>query len=169
MSYTNLPGSGRLLNDIIETSAEKETLDLKSGEFVAKNGKTFKVVFTLAAIISTAVGLLIHFFEGIESNGVEYLFLCIGVLAFLLLPTLLTYRCTINKFSMKEEYFIVFVKVEKEVLWENVKYKRIRKGRNQSITFYNSEKKRLISFDNGLVGYSRILKMAKQRAVKNKR
>ena len=63
-----IPGIGQYVNDILDSCAERETLDLPSGEFEVRMGKAYKIVFTLAAILSIAVGSFIHFFEGIESN-----------------------------------------------------------------------------------------------------
>ena len=160
-----IPGTGRYVIDILDSCAERETLDIPSGEFEVRMGKAYKIVFTLAAILSIAVGSFIHFFEGIESNGVEYLFFGIGICAALLVPTLLSYKCAVNKISMKERYFILFIKIEREVMWADVKYKKVKTGKNPSLILYNADKKRLISFEGGTVGYSRVLKMAKRGTI----
>ena len=163
MSY--IPGTGRYVIDILDSCAERETLDLPSGEFSVRMGKAYKIVFTLAAILSLTVGFFIHFFEGIESRGVEYIFWGIGICAALLVPTILSYKCVVNKVSMKERYFILFLRIDREIMWADVKYKKIKMGKNPSLILYNADKKRLISFEGGTVGYSRVLKMAKRSSI----
>lgn len=56
MSY--VPGLGRAMNDLFQSSAEGESLDLPRGEFVAKNGKAFKIALIIAAISATVGGVL---------------------------------------------------------------------------------------------------------------
>lgn len=89
----------------------------------------------------------------------------ISALALLILPTMISYKCYVSKTSLKEKYFILFIKIEKEILWEDIKYKKVRTGQNNSITFYNKDKKKLMSFDGALVGYNHIVRMAKQSSI----
>ena len=72
-----------------------------------------------------------------------------------------------NKISLKEEYFVLFIKVKKDVLWETVKYKKITIGNNNSIKLYDANRKKLMAFDGATVGFGRIMKMAKRSSIKD--
>lgn len=157
-------GLGRAMVDLLDASAECEELDLPSGEFVAKIGKLYKIVFSVASLISFLIGIPGTF---IWREDVGIVFLIIGILLLLILPTMLSYRCVVNKTVLEEKYFILFIKFKKEVLWRNVKYKKIKLGNNKSIKLYDKNKKRLISFDGAIVGFNRILKIAKQSSIKD--
>ena len=105
MSYT--PGLGKAMNDIWESSAEGEELDLPRGEFVAKNGKAFRMTMLVGAILAVASGALLTFLLR-EKLGIVLIVL--GCCLALILPTLLSYRCLINKTLMREEYYVLFLK-----------------------------------------------------------
>ena len=61
---------------------------------------------------------------------------------------------------MREEYFVLFLKHKKEILWSDVNYKKLTLGRNNSLKLYDKNKKHLISFDGATVGFDRILKLS---------
>ena len=90
----------------------------------------------------------------------------------LMLPTCFTYRCNVDQCMMKESYYILCFRVEKEVFWKDAAYKRIRrdsKGMAHSIQLYNKNKKKLISFDNTIAGFGPIVRMSKKvPALRNK-
>ncbi len=110
-----------------------------------------------------AIGCPLMFFW-----DVAVLFFALGLCLLLLLPYFLSYKCLISKELMKEEYFILFFKKEKTIYWSDVKYKKVKiGGSNKSITLYNASKKRLISFDELVVGFERVIKLAKRSSVKD--
>ena len=152
-------GPGNYMNDLFECSAEIESYDIDGPEFDAKNAKAFKRVFTAMAILSNAFGLLLWCFT---KNEVAILFLFFGACALLLLPTMLSYKCHVSKVMLIEEYYVLFIKIRKEIPWSNVRYKKITTGNNKSIKLYDENFKKLISFDSSTVGYQRILKLAKR-------
>lgn len=162
MSY--MPGLGRAMSDLLESSAEYEELnsDLNCKEFVAKVGKAYKITLLVASALGFAFGLLMFIWIG---ERVALIFLCLGCCGFLLLPTLFTWRCTVNRQSINEEYFILFIKFKKRISWDEIKYQKIRLDKDKNIIFYNQNKKRLISFDGTTVGFNKILKMAKQKGI----
>ena len=162
MSY--MPGLGRAMSDLLESSAENEELnaDLKSKEFVAKIGKAYKIALLIASIAGVGFGISMLIWL---DEWVALIFLCIGCCGFLILPSFFTWRCSVNSVSMTEECFILFIKYKKEVLWNDVKYQKFRLGENKSIVFYNQNKKRLISFDGTTVGFNQILKTAKRKGI----
>ena len=163
MSY--MPGgSARALADYLEASAEREELDLPKGEFVAKMGKAYKIALFIASFVCLAIGIPTTF---IWHEEVGIIFLVLGIAGLFVLPTIISYRCVVNKIFLKEEYFILFIKVKKEVLWDSVKYKKIIIGRNNSIKLYDANRKKLMSFDGATVGFSRIVKMAKRSSIKD--
>ena len=163
MSY--MPGrSARALADYLEASAEAEELELPKGEFIAKMGRAYKTALTLASLVSLAIGIPSIF---IWHSEVGIIFFVLGLAALLVLPTIISYRCVVNKISLKEEYVILFIKLKKEVLWVSVKYRKITIGRNNSIKLYDANRKKLMSFDGATVGYGRIVKMAKRSSIKD--
>ncbi len=152
------------LAELLDSSTKYEELDLPKGEFIAKIGRAYKIALLIAVFVCLIIGIpsaiLWH-----EDGG--YIFLLLGIPAILVLPTFISYRCTVNRISIKEEYLILFFRFKKEVLWESVKYRKIKYGTNSSITLYDINKKRLISFDGATVGFGRILKMAKRSSIKD--
>ena len=162
MSY--MPGAGRALSDCLKESAAGEELNLPKGEFVAKMGKGYKIALSVASIVSLAIGIPSIF---VWHEEVGIIFLVLGIIALLILPTMISYRCVVNKISFKEEYLILFIKIKREVSWDLVRYRKITTGRNQSIKLYDASGKRLMAFDDAIVGYGRIVKMAKRSSIKD--
>ena len=152
------------LFEYLDASAACEELDLSNGEFVARNGKSFKKAMVVFTVLAICMGLLILFLNR-EAWDIAVFVLSLGALMLMLSLTLLTYRCTVNKVLLKEEYWILCFKCKKEVLWKDIKYKKLKYGRTNSITFYNANKKRLLSFDASIVGFKRICKMAKRSSI----
>ena len=107
------------------------------------------------------------FFLFKEDREIALLFFALGTCMLLLLPTLLSYKCYINKTLMREEYFVLFFKRKKEILWSDVKYKKLTLGNNKSLKLYDRNKKRLISFEGSIVGFDRILKLSKRMWIHN--
>ena len=159
---SNTMGIGEL-NNYFEMSAEIESFDLPHGEFVARICKPFRLVLIVVLILTACVGLLFSVFINKE---IGYLFLGFSVCLTLILPTILSYKCTINKELLKEEYYVIIFKRYKEILWSNVKYRKSTVGRNKSIKLYDENRKLLIAFDGTTVGYRRILKLAKRSFIK---
>ncbi len=113
--------------------------------------------------IAIAIGCPLMFFW-----DVAVLFFVLGLCMLLLLPSFLSYKCLINKELIKEEYFILFFKKKKIIYWTDVEYKKVKiSGSNKSITLYDANKKHLISFDELVVGFERVIKLAKRSWIKN--
>ena len=149
--------------DYLEASARCEESELPKGEFVATYCKNYKKLMAIMSGIAIAIGGTLMFFW-----DVAILFLLLGLCLLSLLPTFLSYKCLINKELMEEEYFILFFKKKKTVYWRDVKYKKVKMGgRNKSITLYDANKKRLISFDELIVGFERVIKLAKRCQINN--
>jgi hypothetical protein len=117
-----------------------------------------------AALMSTSLSALITFVY--QQIDIGILFGLLGVVSLLILPTIFSYKCYIDQVSMKEEYFILCFKVKKEAFWKDIAYKLIKrdKTRNElsTIRFYDSERKKLISFDMTVVGFGKIIRMSKK-------
>ena len=160
IGYTNTHS----IFEYLEACARCEELELPRGEFVATYCKEYKKQMAILSGIAIAIGGLLMFFW-----EVAVLFLVLGLCLLLLLPTVLSYKCLINKDLMEEEYFILFFKKKKIIYWSDVKYKKVKiGGRNKSITLYNANKKRLISFDELIVGFERVIKLAKRSSITKK-
>ena len=155
----NTQGLGRALNNIFESCAELEALDLPRGEFVARNGKAFNFALLIASLCSIIVGTLLFWLLN-EEIGV--LFFALGFCILPIMPTMFSYKCTVNSNFMREEFFVLFWRCKKEILWSDVKYRKIKIGNNNSIKLYDQNRKRLISFDGTTVGFHRILKLSKR-------
>ena len=148
----------------LEASARCEESELPKGEFVATYCKSYKKLMAILSGIAIAIGGTLMFFW-----DVAILFLLLGLCLLSLLPTFLSYKCLINKERMEEEYFIFFFKKKKTVYWRDVKYRKVKRGGgNKSITLYDAHKKRLISFDELIVGFERVITLAKRNAIKEK-
>lgn len=154
-----MSGVSRELGSLLELSAEVESFDLPHGEFIAKNGKAFKWLMTIGAIVATGFGLILL---STPNKDVGMLALVLGICLALTLPTNLSYRCTINKVSMKETYYLLFIKRQREIFWQDVKYRKVTGGYRNAIRLYDKNKKMLIAFDGTTVGFRRIVKMAKR-------
>ena len=154
IGYTNTHS----MFEYLEACARCEELELPRGEFVATYCKKFKKQMAVSSGIAIVIGTPFMFFW-----DAAVLFFVLGVCMLALLPTFLSYKCLINKELMAEEYFILFFKRKKIIYWSDVKYKKVKMGgRNKSITLYNANKKRLISFDELIVGFERVIKLAKR-------
>lgn len=152
-----MSGVSRELGSLLELSAEVESFDLPHGEFVAKNGKAFKRIMSIGAILAIVFGLLLL---SSSNKDVGCLALGLGICLAMTLPTNLSYKCTVNRVSMKEEYFLLFIKRRKEILWQDVAYRKVTGGYRNAIRLYDKNKKILIAFDGTTVGFRRIKKMA---------
>ena len=119
MSY--MPGVGKRFNDIFESCAEREELDLPSGEFVARNGKAFNLTLLVASLVSITVGALLLIFL---SEKIGILFLVLGLCLLPILPTMFSYKCIINKTIMREEYLVLCWRRRREISWSDVKYRK---------------------------------------------
>ena len=162
MSFTPLPGTGEYINEILDNTVKLEESGLPYKHFVARMGNWYKILLSIGAVIMIALGFPMYF---VWEPTVGILCFAIAGLALLLLPTMISYKCYVSKASLKEKFFVLFIKIEKEILWDEIKYKKISVGKNNSITFYDKNKKKLISFDEALVGYYRIVKMAKRSSI----
>ena len=156
--------TAEMIDEFIDRQRRTEENKISSNEFIAVQSKGIKYMMLIAALISTSLSALIIFIHNQIDIGI--LFALLGVVSVLILPTLFSYKCYIDRVSMKEEYFILCFKVKKEVFWKDITHKLImrNKGGNEitSISFYNSERKKLISFDNSIVGFGKIISMSKR-------
>lgn len=110
MSY--MPGLGRAMSDLLESSAENEELnaELNNKEFVAKIENAYKIALLIVSVFGVGLGLPMFIWLG---EWVALIFLCLGCCGLLVLPSLFTWRCTVNSISMTEECFIFFIKYKK--------------------------------------------------------
>lgn len=156
--------TSKMIDEFIDSQRKIEENEIPSNEFKAVYSKGLKYGMLIATAASMIVNLLLVFLHKQVDIGVG---LCIFLLfPLLLLPTFFSYKCYIDRVSMKEEYFILCFKVKKEVFWKDIAYKFVarNKGVNEmtSISFYNSERKKLISFDKAIVGFGKIIRMSKK-------
>lgn len=158
MSYIGIS-----LSDAFVASAEKEEKNLPHKEFVMHTCRLLKVLLLIATIALIGIGLPMFFL--LNNPGIALLLLIPGGCGALLLPSLMSYRCKVDKNSIKEEYWILFIKIEKKVLWDDIKFKKVTAGNNKSIKFYDENRKKLLSFDDSIVGFNRIVKMSTRSTI----
>ena len=157
-------GTSKMIDEFIDSQRRTEENKIASNEFIAVQSKGIKYMMLTAALMSTSLSALITFVY--QQIDIGILFGLLGVVSLLILPTIFSYKCYIDQVSMKEEYFILCFKVKKEVFWKDIAYKLIKrdKTRNElsTIKFYDSERKKLISFDMTVVGFGKIIRMSKK-------
>ena len=156
--------TSKMIDEFIDSQRRTEENKIASNEFMAVQSKGIKYMMLTAALMSTSLSALITFVY--QQIDIGILFGLLGVVSLLILPTIFSYKCYIDQVSMKEEYFILCFKVKKEVFWKDIAYKLIKrdKTRNElsTIRFYDSERKKLISFDMTVVGFGKIIRMSKK-------
>lgn len=156
--------TSKMIDEFIDSQRRTEENKIASNEFIAVQSKGIKYMMLTAALMSTSLSALITFVY--QQIDIGILFGLLGVVSLLILPTIFSYKCYIDQVSMKEEYFILCFKVKKEIFWKDIAYKLIKrdKTRNElsTIRFYDSERKKLISFDMTVVGFGKIIRMAKR-------
>ena len=153
---------GRYTYVILSNYRKAEEKSLTSNAFVGHIAKFAK--YSLCAISLFGMGMGYFLIVPVQELPAGIIFGAIGIVSLLMLPTFFSYRCYVDKSIIKETYYILCFKVNKEVLWKNVKYKHIKRDSNgnaYSIHLYKSNGKKLISFDCGVVGFDKIKKMAK--------
>ena len=154
--------SSRYLTEWLNEARIEEEASLYAKSFVATIAKAYKHSALIVCIVGLGMGYFLS--VPVQDPGVGMIFGALGIAGLLMLPTCFTYRCHVDQSMMKESYFILCFKVKKEVLWQDVAYKRIRRDSNLkalSIRLYDKNKKKLISFDNTIAGFGPILRMAK--------
>lgn len=157
------------ISKYLQSSSSAEEGSLPSGAFVAYIGKKVTVSLTLTAVLGIAMGLLLSIL------GQDFVAGCafgiVGLLSALFLPTFLSYRCYVDSDVLTESYYILFFRKKREVLWRDIQFKATRTaadGSVLSLRFYNRNRKKLLSFDSSIVGFSRIVRMAKRKSIPKK-
>ena len=159
--------NAKIIDEILDNQAEMEELDLPSGNFIATISKGYKILFSLAGIVSVLSGVILLKF--VNEKWLSAIIIALGLVCLLYLPTCLSYKGYISRETMREEYLIVFFKIIKEVEWKDIKFKKLKKdeyGEIDTIKFYDENMKKLMSFDKATVGFTRIVKMAKKGSIK---
>lgn len=74
-------------------------------------GKAYKIALSITSFVGLAIGIPSTF---IRRKEVGIVFLVISIAALLVLHTIISYRCVVNKISLKEEYFVLFIKLKRK-------------------------------------------------------
>lgn len=157
MNYTSRDLS-KLFNNLRKTEEES----VSSISFVGSMAKVYKYGLLIASVIGIGMGFFLIAY--IQDFSVGMIFGIIGIIALLMLPTYFSYRCYVDKHTINEKYYLLCFKINKEVYWKDVKYKRVKRDANGDayiIKLYNIDKKKLISISNEVVGLGKIVRMAK--------
>lgn len=161
---TNEYKSRDCLSNFLNERVKREENGLPHDEFVARIGTIHKRLLLIGAVLMFLIGLPICLLCD-TAVGVLCFVMAGGIAA--LLPTFFSYQCTVNQTVLKEEYLLLFIRKKKEVLWNNIKYKKRIVGKNNAIIFYDQNRKKVLSFDIGIVGFGRLVKMANGKSIRN--
>lgn len=140
----------------------REEDSLPAGAFVGRITNACKYALLFFALLAIGMGCFLYL-PPINSE-IGLLFGVIGLLIASLLPTYFSYRCFVDKTVLKATYLILCFRITKKTLWKDVKYKKVKRdalGNGVSIALYDTNRKKLISFDALIVGFDRIVKTAK--------
>lgn len=149
--------SNQQIYQFLNNLREKEENQLPRNEFVAHVPNCYKYIMSFIAVFGITVGALAPPGPGIAA-GVP------GIISLLALPSYFTYRCHVTKEFMKMECFFLCFKIKKEILWRDIKYKSVKRDRYGTpliLRLYDSNKKKRIRFDFGIVGFDEILRKAR--------
>ena len=117
MSVTPLPGTGQCIYEILDNTVKLEESDLPYKNFVARMGKWYKLLWSIGAAIMIVLGFPMYF---VWESTVGILCFVMAGLTLLLLPTMISYKCYVSKTSLKEKFFVLFIKIEKEIFWRKL-------------------------------------------------
>lgn len=154
---------------LLDSAARIEESTFPSGSFMGYIGKGYTYGLTAVSVTGIVMGLFLILF--IKDYTVGSIFTVLGLAATLLLPTYFSYRCYVDNTALKIEYYILCFKRTQTIMWKDIKYKSTRVSKDGSllsIHFYNQQKKKTISFDSSIVGFSRITRMAKRKTIAKK-
>lgn len=153
-NYTAMASASRV--------AEQE---LPHGVFVCRMGKTVIWELCGCALLFSALAIwsLVQ-----QETWIGVFLMSLGIISWILFVYALTYRCHVTWESLTESAWILFFPKKKEVLWKQIRYRRIKRDRYgyiHCLRFYNERNKKLLSFDFGVVGAERIARIAKRKGV----
>ena len=157
--------ASRYLGELLNNLRKGEEDSLQTNSFVGAIAKGYKYSLLVVSVVGIGMGYFLS--VPIQDPSVGMIFGSLGIVALLMLPTYFSYRCYVDKSVLRAEYYILCFKIKKEVNWKDVEYKVVKrdsKGSPLSIRLYNSNKKKLISFDYSIVGFGKVTRMAKRVA-----
>lgn len=146
----------------IDDSAENEVPEVKNGEISGGIAYSYKLATAIAACLGLAMTAL--FILVIKELTLGIIIGTVTAVALGFLPTLFSYRFVMTSTHLSEEYLVLFVKISKKVQLSELKYKRLKKdetGKATMLHLYNSDKKRVMSFDGAIVGFKKIVSKTK--------
>ena len=150
--------SSKYIFPLLSNQRAREENKLPQGNFTGHIAKGCTFSLLICAVIMLGIGFLSL------GNALSIFFFVFGLLISALLPTYFSYRCYIDKEALRITYFILCFKFKNEILWKNIAYKKVNRdniGNPQSILLYDMHKKKVASFDAVIVGFDRIIKIAK--------
>lgn len=157
--------TSKYLSELLNNLRKGEEDSLQANTFVGTIAKGYKYSLLVVSVVGIGMGYFLS--VPIQDPSIGMIFGSLGLVALSMLPTYFSYRCYVDKRILKVEYYILCFKIKKEAYWKDVEYrvvKRDSKGNPLSIRLYNSNKTKLISFDYSVVGFGKIVRMAKRVA-----
>ena len=157
--------SSKYIFSVFSYQRAREERKLQPGNFTGYIVKSCTFSLLIFAIIILGMGFLSL------GKPVSIPIFLLGLFITALLPTYFSYRCHVDKESMKITYWVLFFEFKKEVHWKNIAYKRVNRdnlGDPRSILLYDIHKKKVASFDAIIVGFGRIIKITKSIPKLNK-
>lgn len=152
----------RNLSGLLNNLRKIEENSISGTSFVGSMAKAYKYGLLMVSIIGIGMGYILV--AHIQNYPAGSMFVIIGIIALLLLPTYFSYRCYVDNNTINEKYYILCFKISNKALWKDVKYKQVKRDANgnaYTIKLYNINKKKLIRISNEVVGFEKIVKIAK--------
>lgn len=154
--------TSRMLSEMLNNLRRDEENNIPAKSFVCAIATGYKISLLIVSIVG--LGMWYFLSIPIQEPQIGIIFGALGVIALLMLPTYFSYHCSVNPTTLEAEYFILCFKIRKQVLWKDIEYKIIKRnsaGDAYSIRLYDLHKKKQISFDYSIVGFGKIVRMAK--------
>lgn len=148
---------------LLNFMVQMEKVSVHDGAFEGRTSKEYRITMTLCSILGLSLGAVLLLC--LQEIPVGILFFTCGLLILPVLPTFLSYHYYIDETSLTESYFILSVPKKKSIAWKDISYKKIKRdfcGDVLYIGFYDERRRKLISFDQTVVGLNEIAKKAKQ-------
>lgn len=153
----------------LNSRREWEERKLNKKKFTARYSRATR----LSLVVLTGIMLLIAAIQvlaGERDTAAVILLLTSPML--LLLPTALSYRCEVDGTRMRESWLILCIPRRKEVLWKDIRSRRVRRDQWDhiiSIRLYDEKGRKVFSMGRDITGVGLICHMAREKGIPNRK
>ena len=146
----------------VSLGREIEERKLPGGAFTGRYAKALRWEALILALILSVIGAIQ--LPGRSWAGAGF-FLALGAAMLVLTQALWTYRLHADRESIREEYWILCIHLDKKILWKNICSKKVRcakGGEAISVRLYDEQGRKRLHLTYEVVGFGRVLKRAKE-------